>query len=87
VEVDCLCSPGSKKKIALEVLQDVNEALQEVWSLQKDFEGKYILPTHVVMSKRNADYLIAKGCPSKRKRQRKKWAKQHGFRRMKMEEM
>lgn len=87
MEVGRLCSPGSKKKIALEVLQDVNEALQEVWSLQKDLEGKYILPTHVVMSKRNADYLIAKGCPSKRKRQRKKWAKQHGFREIKMEEM
>lgn len=69
-----------------DLIKNVNNALQEVWSLQKDLEGKHILPTHVVMSKRNADYLIAKNCPSKKKRHRKKWAKKHGFRRLKVEE-
>jgi len=59
-------------------LDDVNNALQEAWQFTS-------IPDIIFVNNELAELMISAGCKSKKKRQRKKWAKKHGFRRFKAE--
>lgn len=63
------------------IIKDIDQALQEAWKVEDD-----CLPEFIAVPKELADRMISAGCKSKRKRQRKKWAKKHGFREIKLEE-
>lgn len=65
-----------------EILKNINDALHEAWKVEDD-----CLPEFIAVPKELADRLIVEHCHSKKKRQRKKWAKQHGFRRLREEEL
>lgn len=61
-----------------DLVKNIDDALQEAWKVEDN-----CLPRFIVVSDRLGNYLITERCPSKKKRQRKKWAKSHGFKRIK----
>jgi hypothetical protein len=63
-----------------DIIKNIDEALQDAWQFTS-------IPDIIFVNSELAEVMISSGCKSKKKRQKKKWAKQHGFRRMKMEEM
>jgi len=63
-----------------DIIKNIDEALQDAWQFTS-------IPDIIFVNSELAEVMISSGCKSKKKRQRKKWAKSHGFRRMKMEEM
>ena len=62
-----------------DIIKNIDQALQEAWRFVS-------IPDIVFVNSELADRMISAGCKSKRKRQRKKWAKKHGFREIKLEE-
>lgn len=61
------------------ILKDIDTALQEAWQF-------ITIPDIIFVNNELAEVMISTGCKSKKKRQRKKWAKKHGFRSIKVED-
>jgi hypothetical protein len=63
-----------------DIIKNIDEALQDAWQFTS-------IPDIIFVNSELAEVMISSGCKSKKKRQKKKWAKQHGFRRINLEEM
>jgi hypothetical protein len=70
---------GVMKVTPEDIIKNIDQALQEAWRFVS-------IPDIVFVNSELAEIMISSGCKSKKKRQRKKWAKKYGFRRMKPEE-